>query len=58
MLEGRDKENHDTLVFRDKFWLKSLDSLNDKFKAMDCAQTDIEKSIPSEHIEPEEKQSK
>ena len=58
MLEGRDKVINDTLVSIDQFWLKSLDSFNGKFKAMDCAQTDMEKSMPSEPIEPQEKQRK
>ena len=58
MLEGRDRAINDTLVSRDKFWLKSFDSFNGKFKAIDCAQTDIEQSMPLEPIEPQEKQSK
>ena len=49
---------NDTLVSRDKFWLKSVDSFNGKIKAIDYAQTYIEQSMPLEPIEPQEKQSK
>ena len=52
MLEGRDKAINDTLVSKDQFWLNSLDSLNDKLKAMDYVQTDVEKSMLLEPIEP------
>ena len=54
MLEGRDKAINESLVYRDQFWLNSLDSIHDKLKVMQHVQTDIGESIHPKLIEPRE----
>ena len=47
VLEGRDKEKHDSMISRDKFWLDCLDSCNHYLEFMYNEQINMGKTMGS-----------